>query len=323
MKLVFIACISEIKICLFFCMNKNYFKELRILDGGMGQELHAKGLISKGTLWMTSAVLDEKYHNLIVDTHLDYISAGAEVITTTTFSSRLIRMEQNKVDHLFEFANKKACELALKAKQISEKEIFIAGSIPAQFDTYKEDTRENKIIYDSFSKQINCIIEFVDFIYLDVISSGREIAIATEIIEKFNKPILVGIHLSKNGRLPSGEKIEEVINKYKSSSWAGILSSCVSMEIAEASINKLKIHGLPFGYKVNLWGNEEPLPIRKINIAKFNENAVNLNTIMGKRLIEDDIYKKLGQKFIDNGATILGGCCETSPKHTKILSNLR
>ena len=306
-----------------FFMNKNYFKKLRILDGGMGQELHAKGLISKGTLWMTSAVLNEKYHNLIVDTHLNYINAGAEVITTTTFSSRLIRMEQNKVDHLFEFANKKACELALKAKDISNKEIFIAGSIPAQFDTYKEDTRENKIIYDSFSKQINCIIDFVDFIYLDVISSGREIAIATEIIEKFNKPILVGIHLSKNGNLPSGEKIEEVINKYKSSSWVGIISSCVSMEIAEASINDLKIHNLPFGYKVNLWGNEEPLPIRKINIAKFNENAVNLNTIMGKRVIEDDIYKKLGQKFIDNGATILGGCCETSPKHTKILSNLR
>ena len=306
-----------------FFMNKNYFKKLRILDGGMGQELHAKGLISKGTLWMTSAVLNEKYHNLIVDTHLNYINAGAEVITTTTFSSRLIRMEQNKVDHLFEFANKKACELALKAKDISSKEIFIAGSIPAQFDTYKEDTRSNKIIYDSFSKQINCIIEFVDFIYLDVISSGREIAIATDIIEKFNKPILVGIHLSKNGNLPSGEKIEEVINKYKSSSWVGIISSCVSMEIAEASINDLKIHNLPFGYKVNLWGNEEPLPIRKIYIAKFNENAVNLNTIMGKRVIDDDMYKKLGQKFIDNGATILGGCCETSPKHTKILSNLR
>ena len=102
--------------------------------------------------------------------------------------------------------------------------------------------------------------------------------------------------MSKNGNLPSGEKIEEVINKYKSSSWVGIISSCVSMEIAEASINDLKIHNLPFGYKVNLWGNEEPLPIRKINIAKFNENAVNLNTIMGKRVIDDDMYKKLGQK---------------------------
>ena len=304
-------------------MDKNYFNKLRILDGGLGQELHARGLISKGTLWMTSAVLNEKYHKLIIDTHLDYINAGAEVITTSTFSSRSIRMSQNKVSHLFEFANKKSCELAIKAKEKSKREVLIAGSIPAQFDTYKEDKRDNKIIHESFMSQIKCIIEFVDFIYLDVISSGREIAIATEIIEKFNKSILVGIHLSKNGRLPSGENIEQVINKYKSSSWIGIISSCVSIEIAEKSINELKISNLPFGYKVNLWGHDEPSPIGRINKANYYEDAVNLNTVMGKREVEDSIFKNLGKKFVENGATILGGCCETNPKHTKILSSLK
>ena len=304
-------------------MDKNYFNKLRILDGGLGQELHARGLISKGTLWMTSAVLNEKYHKLIIDTHLDYINAGAEVITTSTFSSRSIRMSQNKVSHLFEFANKKSCELAIKAKEKSKSEVLIAGSIPAQFDTYKEDKRDNKIIHESFMSQIKCIIEFVDFIYLDVISSGREIAIATEIIEKFNKSILVGIHLSKNGRLPSGENIEQVINKYKSSSWIGIISSCVSIEIAEKSINELKISNLPFGYKVNLWGHDEPSPIGRINKANYYEDAVNLNTVMGKREVEDSIFKNLGKKFVENGATILGGCCETNPKHTKILSSLK
>tara|TARA_Y100000816_G_scaffold35258_1_gene22416 strand:- start:194 stop:1120 length:927 start_codon:yes stop_codon:yes gene_type:complete len=304
-------------------MDKNYFNKLRILDGGLGQELHARGLISKGTLWMTSAVLNEKYHKLIIDTHLDYINAGAEVITTSTFSSRSIRMSQNKVSHLFEFANKKSCELAIKAKEKSKSEVLIAGSIPAQFDTYKEDKRDNKIIHESFMSQIKCIIEFVDFIYLDVISSGREIAIATEIIEKFNKSILVGIHLSKNGRLPSGENIEQVINKYKSSSWIGIISSCVSIEIAEKSINELKISNLPFGYKVNLWGHDEPSPIGRINKANYYEDAVNLNTVMGKREVEDTVFKNLGKKFVENGATILGGCCETNPKHTRILSSLK
>lgn len=304
-------------------MDKNYFNKLRILDGGLGQELHARGLISKGTLWMTSAVLNEKYHKLIIDTHLDYINAGAEVITTSTFSSRSIRMSQNKVSHLFEFANKKSCELAIKAKEKSKSEVLIAGSIPAQFDTYKEDKRDDKIIHESFMSQIKCIIEFVDFIYLDVISSGREIAIATEIIEKFNKSILVGIHLSKNGRLPSGENIEQVINKYKSSSWIGIISSCVSIEIAEKSINELKISNLPFGYKVNLWGHDEPSPIGRINKANYYEDAVNLNTVMGKREVEDTVFKNLGKKFVENGATILGGCCETNPKHTKILSSLK
>ena len=182
-------------------MDKNFFKKIRILDGGMGQELHSRGLVSKGTLWSTSAILDKKYHNLIVDIHSAYIEAGAEVIVTTNFSSRRIRMEQNKVNNLFEFANKKSCELALKAKEKSKKEILIAGSIPAQSDTYKADNRSDKIIYKNFYDQINCIKDFVDFFYLDVVSSGKEIDIASKIIEQTNKPILVGIHLLKNGKL--------------------------------------------------------------------------------------------------------------------------
>ena len=127
----------------------------------------------------------------------------------------------------------------------------------------------------------------------------------------------------KNGKLPSDETISEVIKKYKSSNWIGIVASCVSIEIAENSINELKIQNLPFGYKVNLWGNNEPSPMRKINTAKFDEFAVNLNTIMGKREVSEDLYKQLGKKFIDNGATILGGCCETSPKHVAALRTLR
>ena len=304
-------------------MEKDFFRKLRILDGGMGQELHAKGLVSKGTLWSTSAVLDEKYHGLIIDTHLAYIEAGAEVITTTNFSSRRIRMEQNQVNNRFEYANKKACELAMIAKEKSKKEILIAGSIPAQHDSYKEDIRDKEVIYKAFNDQINCIKDFIDFFYLDVISSGREIGIASEIIGKLNKPILVGIHLLKNGKLPSGETIDEVLNKYKSPNWIGIIGSCISMEIAENSINSLKLHKLPFGYKVNLWGDDEPSPVRKINNAKYNEDAVNLNTVMGKREVSEEIFKNLGKKFVANGATILGGCCETSPRHISALSSLK
>ena len=224
---------------------------------------------------------------------------------------------------MFEFANKKACELALKAKEQSKKEIIIAGSIPAQSDTYREDTRSSEIIHQNFYDQINCINDFIDVFYLDVISSGREIAIATEIIDKLNKPILVGIHLLKDGKLPSGETINEVMKKYKSSNWIGIIASCVSLEIAENSINELKIHELPFGYKVNLWGDDEPSPVRKINSAKFDEDAVNLNTVMGKREVSNEMFKKLGKNFINNGATILGGCCETNPMHIAALSELK
>ena len=88
-------------------MDLNYFKNLRILDGGMGQELLRKGLKSKGTLWSTSALLDENFHKLVVDVHLSFINAGADVIVTNNFSSRRMRLIENKVEDKFDYVNKK------------------------------------------------------------------------------------------------------------------------------------------------------------------------------------------------------------------------
>ena len=105
-------------------MDLNYFKNLRILDGGMGQELLRKGLKSKGTLWSTSALLDENFHKLVVDVHLSFINAGADVIVTNNFSSRKIRLIENKVGDKFEYVNKKACELGNKARERSKKNIW-------------------------------------------------------------------------------------------------------------------------------------------------------------------------------------------------------
>ena len=102
-------------------MDKNYFSKTRILDGGMGQELLKRGLKPRGTLWSAEALIDKKYHQLVIDTHLDFINAGADVIVTTNFSARRVRMIQNRVEKQFNYANEKAGELALKAKQISKK----------------------------------------------------------------------------------------------------------------------------------------------------------------------------------------------------------
>ena len=142
-------------------MNKDFFKKIRILDAGMGQELLARGLVSKGTLWSATSLLDEKYYQLVIDTHLSLIKAVADVILTNTFTTRRVRMDQNKVGNLFNFANKKAAELAVKAKEISKKNILIAGSLPAQNDTYQVDKRENHIIEKDFFDQANIINSYI------------------------------------------------------------------------------------------------------------------------------------------------------------------
>ena len=178
-------------------MDLNFFKKIRILDSGMGQELLARGLISKGTLWSATSLIDEKYNQLVIDTHLSSINSGAEVILTNTFTARRVRMKQNQVGEKFHFANQKAGELALKAKELSKKKILIAGSLPAQNDTYEVDQRDKDIIEKDFFDQASIIDPYIDFFYLDVISSGREIEIALSVMEKLNKPVLVGLHIKK------------------------------------------------------------------------------------------------------------------------------
>ena len=305
-------------------MDINFFKKIRILDSGMGQELLARGLISKGTLWSATSLIDKKYHQLVIDTHLSSINAGAEIILTNTFTTRRVRMEQNQVGDQFHFANQKACELAIKAKELSKKNILIAGSLPAQNDTYEVDKRDKNIIEKDFFNQASIINPYVDFFYLDVVSSGREIEIASNITQNFNKTLLVGLHIKKNGKLPSGETITEVVEKYKNSKWLGVVAACVSLEIIEKTSDELKKLNIPFGFKANLWSVEEPLPVHRFNKSGFDEVGKNPNITLGKRKeITGKIFCEFAEKIVKNGATILGGCCETDSSHIKALTKLK
>ena len=305
-------------------MNKDFFKQVRILDGGMGQELHAKGLISMGTLWSASANLEKKFHNLVVDLHLSYIHSGADVIITNTFSARRIRLIQNKVNEHFKYINEQACLLAIKAKDLSKKNVLIAGSLPSQSDTYVEDQRNSNEIEKDFLDQATIINPYVDFFYLDVLSSGKELDIASNVAAKLKKPILAGVHLKKNCLLPSGESILEVVKKYRNENWLGLIGACVSPEIVENSIDELREINLPFGFKANLWEIEEPGPQRTFNTAKYDEIGTNPNIAFGKRdKYNPKLFYEFSEKIKEKGATILGGCCETTPSHIEAIAKLK
>ena len=304
-------------------MEANYFSKTRILDGGMGQELLAKGLKSKGSLWSATALLDERYHNLVIEAHLDFIRSGADVIVTNNFSARRVRMSQNKVEEQFNYANEKAAKLALRAKEISKKNILIAGSLPAQNDTYVADPRDKNLIEKGFYDQAKLLKPFVDFYYLDVLCSSKECEIALSVVEKLNLPVLVGLHIKKNGKLPSNESISEVVKKCKNKNWLGLLLACVSPEIIENSIDEVAKLKIPFGYKANLWKTEEPVPVHKFATPADNIGANPVETMGTRDNYTAKIFFEFSKKMKDKGATILGGCCETKPSHINEISKLK
>tara|TARA_B100000902_G_scaffold194605_1_gene185937 strand:- start:199 stop:1107 length:909 start_codon:yes stop_codon:yes gene_type:complete len=301
-------------------MDLDFFKRTRILDGGMGQELLARGMEPNGTLWSANALLNEKYHQLLLDTHIDFIKAGAEVIVTTTFTTRKVRLKDNNVEDKFEYLNNKAGEIAQKAKKLHPN-ILIAGGLPPQYLTYEADSRTDKEIRDNFYSQAKILNSYVDFFYFDVLSSVKEFEIAIDCIKDFNKPYLIGAHISEGTSLPSGEKISKIITDIKHDKLLGIILSCISPENYELNLNEIKNLGVPFGFKLNAFVKTNPKP--NYTGAYKKSKTGNPNEFLGQRKdLTPDKMAKIAKKFKDAGATILGGCCETRPAHIKAMSEL-
>ena len=304
-------------------MDKDFFKKSRILDGGMGQELLRRGLKPQGTLWSASALIEEKYHQLVTDTHLDFINAGADVIVTATFTARRIRLIENKCEEHFEHINTKAVELALKARDISKKNILVAGGLPNQYQTYSENLGDDlNLIEKNFYDQAKLLKSNIDFFYLDVMGSGKECEIALKTIKSFNLPVLIGVHIRKNGKLPSGENISDIVKKYKEENWLGIIAACVHPESYEIITKELKNLDIPYGFKLNAFKNiPDDYAAREPSIWGKGGNPTK---ILGSRedITESKFYEFV-KKFKDAGATILGGCCEIRPSHISKIANLK
>jgi homocysteine S-methyltransferase len=300
-------------------VDLNFFKKTRVLDGGMGQELLARGMKPNGTLWSANAILDENYHQLLSDTHRDFIKAGAEVIVTTTFTTRRKRLRDNNVEDKFEYLNKKAGQIAFDVKK-EFPNILVAGGIPPQNLTYEADERSEEEIIKNFNEQAKLLNPYVDFFYFDVWSSIKEFKCGIEAIKKFNKPYLIGIHISEGTNLPSGENISDIKNIIDEQ-LLGIMLSCVSPENYEANLEELKSLNVPFGFKINGFITTKP---KNGYTSTFSKSNGNPNEFLGQR--KDLTPKKIGEivkKFKDNGATILGGCCETRPAHINAMATVK
>jgi len=303
-------------------VDKNFFYKTRILDGGMGQELLNRGLKPRGTLWSAEALLKEEYHQLVINTHLDFIHSGAEVIVTNTFTARKGRLIQNNCLEYFERINRKAVELALRARDLSKKNILIAGGLPNQKQTYSANLGDDlKEIESRFHEQAFFLKDDIDFFYLDVMGSGAECKIALESIDKFNLPVLVGVHVKDNGKLPSGENLAKIVHDFQNKKWLGILTACVSPTAYELVKDELKNLNLPYGFKLNAF---DKIPDNYVvtSADSWGRDGNPKNILGINQDLNEEKFYNLVKNYMNEGATILGGCCEIKPSHIKAISKL-
>src|SRR5690606_21341130 len=106
-----------------------------LLDGGTGSELRRRGVRLDPIAWSGPAAL--ACFDTLVDIHSDYIDAGADVITTSTFATTRFVLEAAGFGAEFAAINRASVRAAMRARERSGRSVLVAGSVscfPPGFD---------------------------------------------------------------------------------------------------------------------------------------------------------------------------------------------
>jgi len=291
---------------------------ITLLDGSMGQELINRGAGDNGLLWAAGALFDAP--GTVRDIHADYISAGADIITTNSYSTIRYKFEAAGLMDRFREMNRLAGQLAVEARARCGRPVLIAGSLPPQRGSYRPDlVGAFDEIEPLYREQAELLAPYVDFFICETMSTATEARAAAIGALATGKPVWVSWTLQDHPKeqggplLRSGENIDRAYAELQDLGVSALLVNCSMPEAITAAIPHLvSLSDVPVGAYANGF---TAIP-EKWDFGG-NQTLPPARTDMGPKA-----YALHAASWIDSGARIIGGCCEVGPAHIKALDQL-
>ena len=202
-----------------------------LLDGGMGRELRARGVDVMTAIWSANGLI--KAPDTVRQIHLDYIAAGADIITTNTYGIIRNNLAIEGLEDQFKALNVLACNLAGQARQESGISVLIAGSLPPLAGSYRPDlVGEIEDILPLYMEQAELLAPYVDLILCETMSSAAEARAAAMAAFQTGKPVWVAwtLHEDRSGNLSSAETITLAAEFLSDLPVTGFLANCCAPE---------------------------------------------------------------------------------------------
>lgn len=283
-----------------------------LTDGGMGQELIRRSGEPPDPLWSAKVMIERP--DLVLETHRDFIAAGARVITVNSYSATRPRLErEGRVDRL-DGLHRTACELALKAREGAAHAVAVAGCLPPLVGSYVPEVvppfEDSLALYREI-----CALQapHVDLFLCETMSTAAEACAAATAAAGWGKPVWVSWTLADDpadGRLRSGETLAEAATALDGLGVAVRLVNCCRPETVDAALAQLAaIGGSCWGAYANGFdGIDELRPGGTVDALSIRED-------LGPRR-----HARFALGWVDAGATVVGGCCEVGPEHIAALA---
>ena len=286
-------------------MTKKEFREYLskgaiVLDGATGTNLMAAGM----PIGVCPEAWVMEHQDVLYDLQSAYVKAGTNIVYAPTFTGNRIKLEEYGLEDRIEEINTELVRLSKRAVDgkalvagdmtMTGKQLFPLGDL--MFEELVDVYKEQASILDNAG---------ADLFVVETMMSLQECRAAVIAIKEVSDlPIMVTLSYNEDGRTLFGTPPETAVVVLQSLGVDAIGINCSTgpMEMVEL---------------VEKMAQYSTVPI----LAKPNAGLPEL---------EDDktVYKMTPQEFADAavalvnaGASIVGGCCGTTPEHIKALSD--
>jgi S-methylmethionine-dependent homocysteine/selenocysteine methylase len=200
-----------------------------------------------------------------------------------------------------------AVSLAKQARKNSgQKNVWIAGSIAPLEDCYEPSlTPDPETAYREHSEFVSWLADAgVDLFLIETMNSIEEANAAARAVQRIGIPMFVSWTCASDGNILNGQSVKDAIGTLEQYKPAAFLVNCTPAKTIGSTLRKMReATKTPIGAYGNI-GKPEP-----VNGWEFT------------RELDAAAYARFAQDWNRDGATIIGGCCGTTPDHISLLKD--
>ncbi len=273
-------------------------RKLLLFDGGMGTLLYSHGVFINRCF----DELNLTAPDLVFDCHAQYVKAGADVIETNTFGANRVKLAAHGLEDRLDEINRRGVELARKAAGDT---VLVAGAIgPLGIKIEPWGPTSTEEARELFAEQAKALAQAgVDLIILETFGDLNEIHQALAAARSVcDLPVIAQMTLQEDGNSLYGTAPETFAARLEAWGASVVGVNCsVGPEVALQSVERI-------------------VPSTHLPVS-VQPNAGVPRAIEGRNLYlaSPEYFEEYAKRFVLAGARIVGGCCGTTPEHTRAM----
>ncbi len=259
---------------------------ITLLDGPSGTELFTRGVATPLPGWSAHALIEAP--DVVAAIHRDYAVAGARVHTANTF-----RTKSRQFPATWDELTRRAIELCREAIPRTHR---VAGSLAPLEDCYRpdlspEDPRPEHRQFAHVLASAGC-----DVILCETFPHVGEALIAVEEAVATGVETWVSFTAGPDANLLTPAEIERGARAAVKRGATAVLVNCMSAPKMLPFVERLADAGVPFGAYANAGSPDDAIGWKSAPEGPGR-------------------YADFAEAWVNAGATLIGSCCGTGPKH--------